>query len=176
MLAPAFAAVAIAIKLTSPGPVFFRQSRLTQGGRIFTLIKFRSMSVNAESVTGATFAQKDDPRVTRVGVFLRRTRLDELPQLINVLRGEMSLIGPRPERPEIADQLSKTIARFPVRLRAKAGLTGLAQVLQGYPNDVDGYRRKLSLDILYIRQQSLLLDAWIALKTIGVVFSGSGAR
>jgi len=176
MLAPAFAAVAIAIKLTSPGPVFFRQSRLTQGGRIFTLIKFRSMSVNAESVTGATFAQKDDPRVTRVGVFLRRTRLDELPQLINVLRGEMSLIGPRPERPEIADQLSKTIARFPVRLRAKAGLTGLAQVIQGYPNDVDGYRRKLSLDILYIRQQSLLLDAWIALKTIGVVFSGSGAR
>jgi lipopolysaccharide/colanic/teichoic acid biosynthesis glycosyltransferase len=176
MLAPAFLAVAIAIKLTSPGPVFFRQNRLTQGGRIFTLIKFRSMSVDAESSTGATFAQKSDPRVTPVGTFLRRTRLDELPQLINVLRGDMSLIGPRPERPEIADQLSKRISRFPVRLRAKAGLTGLAQVIQGYPNDVDGYRRKLSLDILYIRQQSLLLDAWIALKTIGVVFSGSGAR
>jgi lipopolysaccharide/colanic/teichoic acid biosynthesis glycosyltransferase len=175
-LAPVLAAVAVSIKCTSRGPVFFRQTRLTEGGRIFTLIKFRSMEVNAEEDTGATFALKRDPRVTRVGARLRRTRLDELPQLFNVLKGDMSLVGPRPERPEIAAQLSRSISRFPSRLGAKAGLTGLAQVIQGYPNDTDGYRRKLGLDILYIRRQGLLLDAWIALKTVGVVLSGSGAR
>lgn len=175
-LAPVMAGVAVAIKYTSRGPVFFRQTRLTEGGRVFTLIKFRSMEVNAEETCGATFARKRDTRVTRVGALLRRTRLDELPQLFNVLKGDMSLIGPRPERPEIAAELSRSISRFPSRLGAKAGLTGLAQVIQGYPNDTDGYRRKLGLDILYIRRQGFLLDAWIALKTVGVVLSGSGAR
>jgi lipopolysaccharide/colanic/teichoic acid biosynthesis glycosyltransferase len=175
-LGPVMLAVACAIKCTSSGPILFRQSRLTEGGRVFTLIKFRSMVDGAENGSGATFAHKKDPRVTSIGLFLRTTRLDELPQLFNVLRGDMSLIGPRPERPEIAEQLSRNIRRFPKRLRTKAGLTGLAQVIQGYPDGIHGYRRKLGLDLLYIKEQSLLMDLWIAAKTIGVVISGSGAR
>jgi lipopolysaccharide/colanic/teichoic acid biosynthesis glycosyltransferase len=175
-LAPVMASVAVAIKATSPGPVFYSQARLTQGGRTFTLWKFRSMRVDAEDNTGATLAMRADSRVTPIGGFLRRTRLDELPQLINVLIGDMSLIGPRPERPEIAKQLCREIPRFNRRLGAKAGLTGLAQVIQGYPDGVLGYRRKVGLDMIYIRKWNLLLDLWIALKTVGVVLSGSGAR
>lgn len=173
---PVMAAIAAGIRVTSPGPVLFRQARLTEGGKVFMLLKFRSMRVDAERDSGAVFAQDSDSRVTPLGSFLRKTRLDELPQLINVLRGEMSLIGPRPERPEMAKELSKKIQGFHRRLRAKAGLTGLAQVIQGYPDDLDGYRRKLGLDLLYIRRKSLLLDLWIALKTVGVVLTGSGAR
>jgi lipopolysaccharide/colanic/teichoic acid biosynthesis glycosyltransferase len=173
---PLMVIIAIVIKCSSQGPVFFLQDRLTEGGRVFRLIKFRSMIVDAEGSSGATFAAKQDPRVTPLGRFLRITRLDELPQLINVLRGEMSLIGPRPERPEIADKLTQNIKRFPKRLEAKAGLTGLAQVIQGYPDGVLGYRRKLGLDLLYIRNQGILLDFWIALRTIAVMMTGSGAR
>jgi len=176
ILSPVMILVAIAIKLTSPGPALYCQTRLTQGSREFTLWKFRSMRMDAESEGGATLAARTDDRVTPIGRFLRRTRLDELPQLFNVLRGDMSLIGPRPERPEIAAQLSGSIPRFHQRLQAKAGLTGLAQVIQGYPDGVLGYRRKLGLDLIYIRQWSLILDLWIALKTISVVLSGSGAR
>lgn len=173
---PLMLIVAALIKLTSPGPVLFLQNRLTQGGRTFRLIKFRSMVSNAEQAIGAQFATKNDPRVTRLGAFLRKTRLDELPQLINVLRGDMSLIGPRPERPELAGELAQNIRRFPNRLQIKAGLTGLAQVIQGYPDGISGYRRKLGLDLLYIRNQGPLLDLWIALRTITVMMTGSGAR
>lgn len=176
VLSPVMASVAIAVKLTSPGPILYSQTRLTQGGKEFTLWKFRSMRTDAEASNGATLASRSDNRVTPIGRFIRRTRLDELPQLFNVLLGDMSLIGPRPERPEIASELSASIPRFHQRLRAKAGLTGLAQVIQGYPDGVLGYRRKLGLDIIYIRNWSLLLDLWIALKTVGVVLSGSGAR
>ncbi len=175
-LAPVMCGVALGVALSSPGPIWFRQRRLTKDGEVFTLLKFRSMGEDAEGASGAVLAAKGDARVTPFGKFLRKTRLDELPQLINVLRGEMSLIGPRPERPEIADELSKEIPRFHRRLQAKAGLTGLAQVIQGYPDGVRGYRRKLGLDILYIQKSSLLLDAWIALKTVSVVMTGSGAR
>jgi lipopolysaccharide/colanic/teichoic acid biosynthesis glycosyltransferase len=175
-LSPVMAVVAVAIKATSPGPILYSQARLTEGGRTFTLWKFRSMRVDAEKTTGATWAVRTDSRVTRIGGFLRKTRLDELPQLFNVLLGDMSLIGPRPERPEIARELSRAIPRFNRRLGAKAGLTGLAQVIQGYPDGVLGYRRKVGLDMLYIQKWNLLLDLWIALKTIGVVLSGSGAR
>jgi lipopolysaccharide/colanic/teichoic acid biosynthesis glycosyltransferase len=173
---PLMSVVACAIKATSPGPVLYRQTRLTKGGRVFTLWKFRSMHIDAERQTGAALATRADGRVTRVGRVLRRTRLDELPQLFNVIRGDMSLIGPRPERPEIAQELSKAIPRFNRRLDIKAGLTGLAQVIQGYPDGINGYRRKVGLDILYIRNWNLMLDLWIALKTVGVVLSGSGAR
>lgn len=175
-LAPAFVLVAVAVKLSSRGPIFFRQERLTEGGKRFQLIKFRSMVTDAEEASGAQFAARNDPRVTKIGKFIRKTRLDELPQLINVLRGDMSLIGPRPERPELAQELTKTIRRFPQRLAARAGITGLAQVIQGYPDNLSGYRRKVSLDLLYIRNQGLLLDLWIALRTIGVIISGLGAR
>lgn len=176
LLSPVLAGVAVAVKLTSPGPALFRQKRLTEGGREFELLKFRSMIVDAEKDSGATLATKSDPRVTRIGSFLRKTRLDELPQLVHVLRGEMSLIGPRPERPEIARELKKEIRRFDRRLGARAGLTGLAQVIQGYPDGVRGYRRKLGLDILYIKKQSIVLDMWIAARTVLVILSGSGAR
>jgi lipopolysaccharide/colanic/teichoic acid biosynthesis glycosyltransferase len=173
---PLMSGVALAIKATSPGPILIRQRRLTAGGREFTLFKFRSMNHHAERVSGATFAVSDDKRVTPVGKIIRTTRLDELPQLINVLLGDMSLIGPRPERPEMAQELGERIRGFHRRLGVKAGLTGLAQVLQGYPDDVDGYRRKLGLDMLYIRKQGFALDLWIALRTIGVVLTGSGAK
>lgn len=175
-LSPLMAVVAVAIKATSPGPILYSQARLTEGGRTFTLWKFRSMRVDAEHTTGATWAAKTDNRVTPIGGLLRKTRIDELPQLLNVLRGDMSLIGPRPERPEIAHELSQAIPKFNRRLRAKAGLTGLAQVIQGYPDGLLGYRRKVGLDMLYIQKWNLLLDLWIALKTVGVVLSGSGAR
>lgn len=173
---PLMSGVALAIKATSPGPILIRQRRLTAGGREFTLLKFRSMNHHAERLSGATFALNDDKRVTPVGKVIRMTRLDELPQLINVLLGDMSLIGPRPERPEMAQELGERIRGFHRRLGVKAGLTGLAQVLQGYPDDIDGYRRKLGLDMLYIRKQGFALDLWIALRTVGVVLTGSGAK
>lgn len=176
ILAPCMALVACAIKVTSEGPVLYRQRRLTEGGREFMLVKFRTMKHNAERESGAVVAQLNDSRVTGLGKILRKTRLDELPQLWNVIRGDMSLIGPRPERPELAKSFEKKIKGFNKRLRVKAGLTGLAQVIQGYPEYLDGYRQKLALDVLYIKKQSLLLDLWIALKTVGVVLSGSGAR
>jgi lipopolysaccharide/colanic/teichoic acid biosynthesis glycosyltransferase len=175
-LAPVMIGVAVAVRVSSPGPVIFRQKRLTEGGREFMLCKFRTMRQDAERETGAVVAQLHDVRVTGIGKFLRKTRLDELPQLWNVLRGDMSLIGPRPERPELAKNFEKKIKGFHRRLGVKAGLTGLAQVIQGYPEYTDGYRQKLALDILYIKKKSVLLDMWIALKTVGVVVSGSGAR
>jgi lipopolysaccharide/colanic/teichoic acid biosynthesis glycosyltransferase len=175
-LSPVMLGVAAVIRGTSAGPVMFKQKRLTMGGKEFMLCKFRTMRQDAERETGAVVAQLHDARVTGVGKFLRKTRLDELPQLWNVLRGDMSLIGPRPERPELAKNFEKKIKGFRRRLGVKAGLTGLAQVIQGYPEYTDGYRQKLALDVLYIKKKSMALDMWIALKTIGVVMSGSGAR
>lgn len=175
-LAPVMLGVAVVIRGTSAGPIMYKQKRLTMGGQEFMLCKFRTMRQDAERETGAVVAQLHDVRVTGVGKFLRKTRLDELPQLWNVLRGDMSLIGPRPERPELAKNFEKKIKGFRRRLGVKAGLTGLAQVIQGYPEYTDGYRQKLALDVLYIKKKSMALDMWIALKTIGVVMSGSGAR
>ena len=176
VLIPVMVGVALSIRLTSPGPAIFRQRRLTAGGKEFMLCKFRTMRVDAERESGAVVAQLHDTRVTRIGRLLRKTRLDELPQLWNVLRGDMSLIGPRPERPELAQNFERKIHGFGRRLGVKAGLTGLAQVIQGYPEYTDGYRQKLALDLLYIKKRSLMLDFWIAIKTVGVVVSGSGAR
>jgi lipopolysaccharide/colanic/teichoic acid biosynthesis glycosyltransferase len=175
-LSPVMASVALGVKMTSPGPILYGQTRLTQGGEVFRLLKFRSMRVDAEADSGAVLATRADPRVTSIGSFLRKTRLDELPQLLNVLKGEMSLIGPRPERPEIASQLAESIPKVHRRLQTRAGLTGLAQVIQGYPDGRKGYRRKVGLDLIYIRKKSILLDMWIALRTVSVVLTGSGAR
>jgi len=176
LTAPVMACAAVAVRLSSPGPVLFSQRRLTEGGSEFDLLKFRTMRVDAEANSGATLAVDNDSRVTSVGKFLRKTRVDELPQLLNVIRGDMSLIGPRPERPELAREFEERIPGFSRRLRVKAGLTGLAQVIQGYPRYLEGYRQKLAFDLVYIKRQSLALDAWIALKTVGVVLTGSGAR
>jgi lipopolysaccharide/colanic/teichoic acid biosynthesis glycosyltransferase len=176
VLAPCMVGVAAVVRLSSPGPILYRQKRLTQGGKEFMLCKFRTMRQDAERESGAVVAQLHDNRVTPIGRILRKTRLDELPQLWNVLQGDMSLIGPRPERPELAKNFEKKIRGFGRRLGVKAGLTGLAQVIQGYPEYTDGYRQKLALDVLYIKKKSMALDLWIAMKTIGVVISGSGAR
>jgi lipopolysaccharide/colanic/teichoic acid biosynthesis glycosyltransferase len=174
--APLMLCAALAVRLSSRGPILFSQKRLTEGGTEFALLKFRTMKQDAEATTGATLASENDDRITSVGRILRKTRIDELPQLFNVIQGDMSLIGPRPERPELAKEFEARIPGFSRRLRVKAGLTGLAQVIQGYPRYIDGYRQKLAFDLVYIKRQSLVLDAWIALKTVGVVISGSGAR
>ncbi|MCO6430065.1 MAG: sugar transferase [Deltaproteobacteria bacterium] len=176
LCSPLILITALLVLLSSGRPVLLRQRRLTEGGRIFTMYKFRSMQRDAEAGTGAVMASKSDPRITPIGRILRRTRLDELPQLVNVLRGEMSLIGPRPERPEIAVQLARVIPCVHRRLAVKAGLTGLAQVLGGYSSSVEEYREKVAWDLLYVRRRSLKLDIFIAFKTVSVVLSGSGAR
>lgn len=176
ILSPVLLGVGLGVKATSRGPMLFSQKRLTKNGRTFQLYKFRSMIADAESLSGPVLAGRSDSRVTGFGRFLRSTRLDELPQLWNVLMGDMSLIGPRPERPEIAQTLSQQIRGFQRRLGVRAGLTGLAQVIQGYPDGVKGYRRKLGLDRLYIRKQGILFDLWILFKTIGIVVTGAGAR
>jgi lipopolysaccharide/colanic/teichoic acid biosynthesis glycosyltransferase len=176
LTAPLFVIIAFAIRLTSKGPIILRQTRLTDGGKKFSMYKFRSMMVDAESRSGPVLAQKNDRRITPLGKILRTTRLDELPQLLNVIRGDMSLVGPRPERPEIAAQLRTELPHFDRRLEVKAGLTGLAQVKMGYCSCPDSYRRKLAFDRLYVRHQSMRLDSWIAFRTIWVMLTGRGAR
>jgi lipopolysaccharide/colanic/teichoic acid biosynthesis glycosyltransferase len=176
LLAPVMVLVGALVKFTSPGGMIYRQRRLTAGGKRFWLYKFRTMRRDAEAKTGPVWAQQDDPRVTTLGRFLRKTRLDELPQLFNVLRGDMSLIGPRPERPELAVELEKKLRRFHERLHVKAGITGLAQVEADYAANIESYRRKLALDIVYVRNCSLRLDFLIAVRTLFVVLTGKGAR
>ena len=143
-------------------------------GKPFTLYKFRTMKIDAEK-HGAQFAVKGDPRVTSIGRFLRKTRLDELPQLWNVLRGEMSLVGPRPERPEFIDTLSAEIPNYINRLGLKPGLTGLAQVINGYDNNIESFKRKVNLDLLYLQNCCFRNDLKILFRTIRVVLTGSGA-
>jgi exopolysaccharide biosynthesis polyprenyl glycosylphosphotransferase len=175
-LFPVMLFTALLVRVTSRGPVIFMQRRLTQGGLTFTMYKFRTMRTDAEKETGAVWASDNDPRITPCGKFLRKTRLDELPQLLNVITGDMSLIGPRPERPEFAKKLSEELPHFDRRLEVKAGLTGLAQVAAGYASDMKAYRRKLALDLIYVENRSLLLDLKIAIKTVFVVLTGNGAR
>lgn len=162
----------IAVKLETPGPMFYMQERVGKDGRLFRVVKLRSMVNDAEK-NGAQWAEKDDPRVTRVGRFIRKTRIDELPQLINVLLGDMSIIGPRPERPKFVMEFNEQIPGFIERLCVKPGLTGWAQVNGGY--DVKP-AEKLALDLYYIENRSVKLDILIMIKTICVMFSGSGAR
>lgn len=161
--------LALAIKLDSPGSVFYRQRRMGRAGRVFVVYKLRSMVVSAESVSGPRWAEAHDKRVTRVGRVLRKLRLDEVPQLLNVLRDEMSIVGPRPERPEFVLQLSREIPYYRARLVVKPGLTGWAQVRYRYGNSVEDAWRKLQYDLYYIRHQSLALDVSIMLRTIGAV-------
>lgn len=172
---PLIAIVALLVRLESPGPVLYRQERVGLGGRPFTLLKFRSMRMNAEAA-GPTWAQQRDPRVTRVGSFMRRTRIDELPQLVNILSGEMSFIGPRPERPHFVAQLDDAIPYYKERARVKPGLTGWAQVNYPYGASVEDARAKLSFDLYYVKNRSLLLDVLIILSTIRVVLFQEGSR
>lgn len=174
--APLMLLLSIIIRISSPGPAIFCQKRLTTGGRVFTIFKFRTMIPEAEVASGAVWASEDDPRVTRLGKFMRKTRLDELPQLINVLIGDMSLIGPRPERPEFARKLQAKYPSFKKRYEVPAGLSGLAQVSSGYADSLESYKLKLAHDLIYVRNRSLLLDLRIAIRTIYVIISGHGAR
>jgi len=164
--------IALLIKLDSPGPVFYRQTRVGLNGRTFRLHKFRSMGVAAEA-GGHAWAALDDPRVTRVGRYLRWARLDELPQLWNILMGDMSVVGPRPERPEFVGQLTSDIRFYNERHLVKPGLTGWAQINYPYGASVEDARRKLQLDLWYIKHMSLELDLFILLRTPGTVFLGS---
>jgi sugar transferase (PEP-CTERM system associated) len=174
LAAPAMALVAIAIKIESAGPVFYRQPRSGQNGCVFILNKFRSMREDAEEGTGPVWAQQGDSRVTRVGALLRRTRLDELPQLFNVLLGHMSFIGPRPERPEFVHALQKEIPYYMKRLSMKPGITGWAQVKYRYGSSVEDSLEKLQYDLYYIKNLSLFLDLLILLNTVQVVLFARG--
>ncbi|HEX5133258.1 MAG TPA: sugar transferase [Candidatus Krumholzibacteria bacterium] len=203
LTSPVLLVTSILIKATSPGPVFYRQERiginrrgserrraggdlseerrrrdrrvLVNFGRPFTIYKFRTMVVDAERGTPPLWAKERDPRITPVGRILRKSRIDELPQFINVLRGEMSIVGPRPERAYFIGRIEKELPEFHLRLRTKPGITGLAQVELGYTNTDDGLRDKLHHDLDYIRQLSFWTDLKILFRTIYVVFTGRGA-
>ena len=164
---PIFLAAAVAIKIQDGGPVFYRQKRLTLGGKPFYLTKFRSMVVNAESATGAVLAGKSDSRITKVGAFLRATRIDELPQLLNILNGDMTLVGPRPERPEFYEKYCAEYPEFAYRLRAKAGLTGYAQLYGRYNTT---FADKALLDMHYIQKASFLWDLQLIFYTLKIIF------
>lgn len=165
LTAPLILATALLVKLTSRGPVIYAQSRVGLNGRVFTLYKLRTMYHNCEAVSGVRWATKNDSRVTPVGRFLRATHLDELPQLWNVLKGEMSLVGPRPERPEFVSQLSRDVERYTDRLRVRPGVTGLAQVQLPADTDLDSVRLKLVYDLHYIERATLWLDLRLILST-----------
>ncbi|MEK4745236.1 MULTISPECIES: sugar transferase [unclassified Bacillus (in: firmicutes)] len=172
VLMPVILIFSIFIVLESPGSPFYLQERLGMNGKKFKVIKLRSMRNDAEK-NGAKWAEKNDPRVTKIGFFLRKTRIDELPQLINILKGDMSLVGPRPERPMFTEKFEKEIPGFKRRLEVKPGLTGWAQINGGYEITPE---EKLKLDIQYINNSNLLLDLKIIVKTVKVVCTGEGAR
>ena len=173
VLSPLMLGTAIAIKANDGGPVFFRQIRLTRGGRRFRLVKFRSMVVDAESRTGAVLAGKDDDRITKVGRFIRATRIDELPQLWNILKGDMSLVGPRPERPEFYKTICQEYPEFEYRLKVKAGLTGYAQLYGRYNTT---FAEKARLDMYYIQHASLLWDLQLVFYTLKIIFFRESAE
>jgi lipopolysaccharide/colanic/teichoic acid biosynthesis glycosyltransferase len=164
------------IKLDSHGSVFFRQLRVGAREKQFVLYKFRTMREDAESATGAVWSQKNDPRITRLGRFLRKARLDEIPQLYNVFRGDMSFIGPRPERPEFIEALKELVPYYSERHFVKPGITGWAQVKYAYGSSIEDTIEKLRYDLFYIKHVSLFLDLLIILETIKVVMFGRGGR
>lgn len=201
---PLWIIVPILIKLDSPGPIFYSQTRVginrrksdrrayqqtdvedrrnrdrrrqNYFGELFEVLKFRTMVNNAEAKSGPVWASKNDSRITKLGKFLRKTRIDEIPQFINVLRGEMSLVGPRPERPKFVEELSTKVDSYTDRLKVKPGLTGLAQVTSGYDDSIAAVVRKVELDREYIENRSILNDIKILFKTVSVVFTGKGAH
>ena len=167
---------AVAVKLTSRGPIFFTQERVGQDGEVFKLMKFRTMRQDAEKESGPVWAKKNDDRVTFVGRFLRITRIDEIPQFLNILMGHMSFVGPRPERPHFVEQLTKQLPFYPLRHTVKPGLTGWAQVCHSYGASFEDATEKLRYDLYYIKNVSLMFDLSIMLRTIGVILLGKGAR
>ena len=192
ILAPVFLLIALAVKLTSRGPIFYSQVRVgvdrryrekstydrrgyDHGGKPFMMFKFRTMCVDAEADGRAVWAQKSDPRVTIIGKVLRKTRLDELPQLFNVIRGDMNIVGPRPERPTIFADLRRNIPEYAMRQRVKPGITGWAQINQAYDSCMDDVRTKVALDLEYMKRQSLAHDLRIMTMTLPVMIFRRGA-
>lgn len=175
LLAPLLLLVGIIIRLESPGPALFIQSRIGLGGKPFPMVKFRSMRREADR-DGASFAARNDSRITGFGRFIRNTRIDELPQLWNVLRGEMSLIGPRPEQAALVDELASRIPYYSYRHMVRPGITGWAQVMQGYADDISSTDVKLSYDLFYIKRLSAVMDFIVVFKTIKTILTGFGAR
>ncbi|WP_245306569.1 sugar transferase [Acidipropionibacterium timonense] len=170
---PVMLVTAILVKATSPGPVFYKQTRITKGGREFSILKFRSMGVTAEKDSGPMLATSNDPRVTPVGKYLRSLRIDEIPQLINVLVGDMSMVGPRPERPFFVDQFQEQNAHYALRHNVRAGITGYAQVYGKYASD---FAAKLNFDLIYIKQYTLVLDVKILIQTVKILFDKVSSR
>jgi lipopolysaccharide/colanic/teichoic acid biosynthesis glycosyltransferase len=166
--------IVLAVKLSSPGPALYRQRRVGRGGKIFYCYKFRTMRKDAEADTGATWALDNDPRITPVGRFLRVSRLDEIPQLWCVFKGDMHFVGPRPERPEFVDWLSREIPYYGVRHMVRPGITGWAQVQYKYGNTLEDAREKLQYDLFYIKNASLGLDLLIMFQTLKIVVLGHG--
>jgi len=173
---PVLLLASLAIRLDSPGPVLYRQERVGRGGRVFSLLKFRSMVVDAEAGGAPRWATQRDPRVTRVGRLLRLTRVDEIPQVLNVLRGDMAFVGPRPERPAFVEQLARAIPHYDDRALVKPGITGWAQVNYPYGASVEDARMKLTYDLYYLRRRSLFLDLLILVATVRVVLFQEGSR
>ena len=192
LLSPVLLMLGVLVWISSPGPVLYTQVRVghdrrtpldgsqnhrrlqDHGGRLFTIYKFRTMRVDAEHQSGAVWAQQSDPRVTPIGRLLRQYRLDELPQLINVLKGDMNIVGPRPERPTIFAELREHIAEYPLRQRARPGITGLAQINHHYDRSLEDVRTKVHYDLEYIRRQSVAEDVRIMLKTVPVILLRRG--
>jgi len=175
LFAPVMLIISLAIRLDSKGPVLYRQERIGEDGKIFNLLKFRSMSIDAEE-NGPVWAEVDDQRVTRVGRVIRKSRFDEIPQMFNVLKGEMSFIGPRPERPFFVDTLKNEIPYYSERHVIKPGITGWAQICYRYGASKEDALEKLKYDLYYIKHMSLILDLMILFETIKIVFLGKGAR
>jgi exopolysaccharide biosynthesis polyprenyl glycosylphosphotransferase len=171
---PVILITSIAIRLDSKGPVFYKQERSGMNGKPFKMVKFRSMVQDAEKKSGPVWSQKDDPRITKVGRIIRKIRVDEIPQMFNVLKGEMSLVGPRPERPYFVEKLSKEIPLYKRRLKVRPGVTGWAQVKHKYDETIEDVKNKLRYDLFYIENISLRLDIQILMRTVFVVLFGKG--
>jgi lipopolysaccharide/colanic/teichoic acid biosynthesis glycosyltransferase len=165
LLAPLMGFLLLLVRMTSPGPGLYKQTRLGRNGKPYKMYKIRSMSINAEATTGAVWSGPNDSRVTRIGRFLREAHLDELPQLVNVLRLEMSLIGPRPERPELVTEIQRRLPRYPERMEVRPGITGFAQIQHPADLDLDHVRRKLMYDLYYVREVGIWLDLRIIVGT-----------
>jgi len=176
ILSPLFLITALLIKSTSKGPIFYSQIRVGKDGRLFKMYKFRTMKVDAEKETGPIWAAKNDNRLIPIGSILRKAHVDEIPQFVNIFNGDMSLIGPRPERPIFVEKFRREITDYEKRLAVKPGLTGLAQVWHNYDETVEDVRKKIKYDILYIKKVCLWTDLGILRRTVRVVLTGEGAR
>lgn len=176
LASPVILLTGIVIKIVSPGPIFYKQERVGQGGKLFYIYKLRTMRVDAEKGTGPMWAKEDDPRLIKFGGIIRKMHIDELPQLYNVLKGDMSIVGPRPERPVFVEKLSKEVCDYRKRIQVRPGITGLAQVWHRYDETIADVRKKVKYDVLYIREMCLMVDIRILFRTVIVAALGKGAR